>query len=376
MYCDVCGNKLRDGAKFCNKCGSSVTEMLEEIKNVPDYKPVEKNDVPDYSYSSAAKYSRADEDPYAALRASQPQRVYQQPIYRESRYYAPGTHPYHTLGGFLLFIVVMNYIGGVAGIISTGLTGYAYISIFKVFSRSSLAAFWVFSFIGSMCIMLASTGIMFSYANRIRRKESDFLGYIQSASLTMLGCCAVFYLIEILWIKVGLHLGSVNLSRSYVQIFIYFGVWILSLILNSIYFGSSVRVRTYMGSDSYLRQSVLNKGTISPIPADGSDLYHEGKAPAEKSFDPLSQWVCSQCNRINSNYITTCKCGYPKPQIDVSKSWVCKNCGTVNMGNIFRCSSCGIDKNEESTWVCSKCGAQNRGNSSICSVCYAAKKRS
>ena len=32
MYCDHCGNKLRDGAKFCNKCGATVTP-IDDSKN-------------------------------------------------------------------------------------------------------------------------------------------------------------------------------------------------------------------------------------------------------------------------------------------------------------------------------------------------------
>jgi len=42
------------------------------------------------------------------------------------------------------------------------------------------------------------------------------------------------------------------------------------MILWTIYFRKSVRMRTYMGSDEYLRKSPLTKGTVSPIPADGS----------------------------------------------------------------------------------------------------------
>ena len=92
------------------------------------------------------------------------------------------------------------------------------------------------------------------------------------------------------------------------------------------------------------------------------------------SFDPNTQWVCPQCNRVNSNYVTTCQCGLPKPHIDMSNSWVCKNCGTVNMGNLHRCTSCGSFKNEETSWTCAKCGARNMGSEATCSSCYAPKE--
>lgn len=384
MYCDNCGNQLRDNAKFCNKCGTPVAEMLENSESASVATVETKETVSDEIaiQSQAAEIASAadtENDPYAFARKSTPKAStpgqVSQPSYQQPRYYAPGTHPYHRLGGFLLFIVVMNYIGGVVGIASTCLTGYAYISVFKPFSMTNLLGFWVFSFIGSMCLMISSIVIMFSFAGRIRNQDDTFLGKIQSASVTMIVSCGLFYLAEILWIKVGLGYRSINFTRSYMQIVIYFGVWILSIIVNSIYFGASVRVRTYMGSDSYLRKSVFNKKTVSPIPADGSDQYEEIRRKQNRSFDPESEWICYECGRINANYVTTCQCGNPKPIEDMSQRWVCKNCGAVNAGKMNNCVSCGNGRQTEAPWVCSACGASNPGSASSCTVCFAPKSQ-
>lgn len=62
MFCDNCGNKLRDGAKFCPKCGSDVFVSVDEIrerqratsdfseidKSKPIHERMEDIDEPDY----------------------------------------------------------------------------------------------------------------------------------------------------------------------------------------------------------------------------------------------------------------------------------------------------------------------------------------
>lgn len=47
MFCDNCGNKLRDGAKFCPKCGSDIFVSADEIKErqrlTPDFSGIDKS---------------------------------------------------------------------------------------------------------------------------------------------------------------------------------------------------------------------------------------------------------------------------------------------------------------------------------------------
>jgi len=52
MFCNKCGNQLRDGAKFCNICGKPVAEVSDNFltQNEPKLSSSETN--PSYSTSS------------------------------------------------------------------------------------------------------------------------------------------------------------------------------------------------------------------------------------------------------------------------------------------------------------------------------------
>lgn len=291
MFCEKCGAQLRDGAKFCQKCGARVS--LDSVNQAYA------NDPP-YNLPPTTLISQTPE----------PKGVYQTGNQPQPRpYYPPGTHPYHRLGGFLMFIVVMNTIGSIIGILSTIMTGYAYISIAKPYFSAEtymhgISVFWIFSFSGSMFLMLYSTIVMFSFASKIRKANDTFLGYIQTRSLMLLIVSGGFYLTEFIWIKCYSLSSSSSFSKSMGQILLWAGVWIASLIFCSVYFGCSVRVRTYMGSDAYLRNSLFNKKTVSPIPADGSDQFHE---PLEETKENVHRWRCDKCgNMVSGNPCPHC----------------------------------------------------------------------
>ena len=380
MFCDYCGNKLRDGAKFCNRCGEPVTIVDEESKVVHEPPKTESQDRNNNSPEKDSLFNKTVEsNRQYTIPQSQPQSTaqYQQPIYQtQSRpYYAPGTHPYHRLGGFLLFIVVGSYISGVYSFISVISTVITYSGLLSMgdWLPGGFKGWAVFSMIGSSILSIITGAIVISYANQIRSKDPNVLNFIQSSSITMMIISIVFYSISLIWIKQYDYYGVMK-SGSIIGILIAMVIaWIVGLLISSIYAGTSVRLRTYMGSDSYLKRSLFNKNS-HPIPADGSDQPSVIDYPKSSvSFDPNTQWVCPQCQRVNSNYVTTCQCGNPKPYIDLSKSWVCRNCGNVNMGNLHKCTSCGSYKNQDDSWTCASCGARNSGNSTVCSTCYAPK---
>ena len=348
MFCEKCGTQLRDEAKFCQKCGTTV-----KMRNIDQNQAVA---------TAGDGLSQTSQ----IVKPAAPGAVYQ-PVYQVQPrlYYPPGTHPYHSLGGFLMFIVVMNYIGGVIGMLSTITTGYAYISVAKIFFEAEKymhgsSAFWFFSFLGSLILMLFSTTVMFSFASKIRNKDDGFLGYIQTRSVALLITSGCFYLTEFIWIKSYTAASTINFNKSMWQILMWAGVWIVSLIFCSAYFGSSVRIRTYMGNDAYLRNSMLNKMTVSPIPVDGSDQFPD--ITYQNDSDSKSEehkWRCSGCG----NMVSSDPCPHCGKRFDTA--WTCHQCGETNSSILIHCVSCGTPRKSNSKkpntgdWLCPTCKRMN-----------------
>ena len=61
MYCDNCGNKLRDGAKFCNKCGTNIEEYVVPEPDKPFVNSVANGQDILNQVSSNSSNSRNDE---------------------------------------------------------------------------------------------------------------------------------------------------------------------------------------------------------------------------------------------------------------------------------------------------------------------------
>ena len=357
MFCGKCGAKLRDDAQFCQKCGTPFTKKEAVPQKAPQEKPP----------------SEPESQPVQQV-------VYQtvyQPVYQPQPrpYYPPGTHPYHKLGGFLLCHVVCGYIAGISSFISIATNLVNYCTQMKLSGSwpGSITGFMAFNLFGSIILNLSVGCVSITYSNKIRRKESDVLHFWQYSYMVIMIVQVIFWSIEFALmqgiLKQYRYTGAITKYLSVGTIVLMIVVGAVGLLLGSLYYARSVRVRTYMGSDEYLRKSVFNQNTVSPIPADGSDQPGVVNPNVAVSFDPEKQWYCTQCGRVNENYTPTCYCGMVKPSGDLSKSWICQSCGKLNMGNLHRCTFCGREKHRETDWNCPKCGSRNRSNESVCFVC-------
>ena len=299
-YCTNCGTELKN-AKFCPECGTQNVDLPQ-------------------------------------------QNIYYQP---QRIYYAPGTHPYHNLGGILAVIVVISYIVGIVAFINAIILFIKGIDVFKYSSwlPDGLVMCLIYAIFGGVALYIASGVVVIKYANYIREKDSLFLYFIQKTSVIMMIVSFVYYIILILWLKKYDYFNTISSGDTTVRLFILLFVWVVSLIFGSMYFTTSVRVRTYMGSDDYLRCSLFNQNAYSPIPADGSDLVK--KKDINNSYNTKSihtqMWICGKCgasNSINQRY--------------------CINCGKSQ--NIVRKKTfAGIDE-----WRCSKCGKINKNYTGTC----------
>jgi len=203
MFCIKCGNQLPEHAKFCNKCGTLVTPVAT--------------------------------DPLAQVPA--------QPSQPVAQYQSYSSHPYHRLGGWLGFIVYGQ------------ITAIALMAIAFVVSLIPVLRYVEYlRYLGPLPIFILIIGfagyVMTSvfcgkFALMIIKKDARFLRFYE---LTMIVLCSMSIITIAL---TGFQAGSESLSSLMSSIFGFF-VW-------TAYFRKSVRLRTYMGSDAYLRQSIFFK---------------------------------------------------------------------------------------------------------------------
>lgn len=182
----------------------------------------------------------------------------------------PEALSYTQLGGVLQYVVIIySYVlmglcilTGIAVSILYGYSIYMtsrWISFtISYFPLIKLIIVWLLTI-----AMLTSASVLgFKFAGKIKKRSDDFLRMWQIMFLIFV---VVMFALPLL--ANGFHIRGVVQSVSYtVTLVITFIVW-------NLYFTKSVRVRTYMGSDAYLRKSLFNKRTMSPIPAGGVPIY-------------------------------------------------------------------------------------------------------
>ena len=157
------------------------------------------------------------------------------------------SHPYHKLGGFLKLLAVFYYATQILSAISLiAALGMIVVEIVKKGMFTSNSFRW----------FLAS-GLNLWYSHRlwmlIRFRDSIFLYFFQKNTMIRL---AVLFLFGI---------PMIGFLRTVIAL----AVSTIVFLLVNLYYVKSVRVRTYMENEAYLRVSVFNKDTDSPEPADG-----------------------------------------------------------------------------------------------------------
>ena len=226
MTCKNCNAELLPEARFCPNCGAPC--------NAPQ------SDEPSVEQPTVQPTVPADTLP-AYQTPSQPYAPPQKPA-------ATGEHPYRQLDGFLMFLsIVFTYVSPI--ILSVG--AIALLIRFFTFGAFGLkaVAYVLLSLIQS------GVGIWFSLrvGKQIKERKPIFLCTYQQRVLFSI---VVSFFVSL----VSRGLGSAFASLI--------GSAVGGLLLN-LYFIKSVRVRTYMGTDEYLKQSLFNRNTQAPPPADG-----------------------------------------------------------------------------------------------------------
>lgn len=258
MFCMSCGSQLPDGARFCNECGAAVvpepTESEQPTQPSDSSQPSSEAE-PVQLESDFVQDAAKDTDDRAKV-----QQIFSKITGADFEASVPSpkcqkySHPYHRLGGWLGFIAWIE-------IISCGLLALSYLSGLPSFFMTikywgGLAAVLA-RLIQLTCFGLAAfIGIKLFFM--IKNKSPRFLRFYEIQSL--------LYITGYLFVL----FSSRNYGREYAltQGLGNSIVPVAGFLIGMIYFLKSVRVRTYMGSGQYLKQSIFLKNCIAPVPAD------------------------------------------------------------------------------------------------------------
>lgn len=168
---------------------------------------------------------------------------------------------YAQLGGFLKLIVIMyKYIIPVlVGIIviSSSITfiktirAVISISAYGYYDASGDIAKSVVLMLVAVAIAVFAIIIFIKLANKIENRKPDFFRFFQ-----------ILYIIGSVFLIISAIVSGGNVIAN---VIIYLVEEVIVFLLWNTYFTKSVRVAVYMGSDEYLRKSIFNKNTRSPL---------------------------------------------------------------------------------------------------------------
>jgi len=168
-------------------------------------------------------------------------------------YYPPYPHPYQKLGGLLKFYVVMAPIS----LCFTVIGQFSPTGFWRAWPTYEGARFWLQLTI-QLCLMY-STVINLTWAVMILRRDPRFVRTWQLAYIGSIASAAARWPLYLIY---GYPEGTSLASNIVITI----GLPV-SFCLWTLYYIKSVRVRTYMGSDKYLRLAFFTRKARGPEPA-------------------------------------------------------------------------------------------------------------
>ena len=255
MLCVKCGYQLCDAACFCCKCGADAAAPA----NGGEPQQAARPEPPRYQHAQSYSSPPSNYKPiFTDEEKANKMHDYNKPINL--------FHPYNKLGGWLGFFVVCWIINAVRAAIS-GISDLSHlIDLADSFGYDS-------SFALGLSIILVGNGlILFTYIKIIEmvvRKKARFLLFYEVTNIVAIA----FYVLLVLVFNEYVDAGDIIFI-------IIMSVISLAIMLN--YFSKSFRVRTYFGSDEYLRRSFFFKYSVTLKPADTTP------------FIPASDLVCQR----------------------------------------------------------------------------------
>ena len=310
MFCSKCGNPLPDDARFCNDCGTAVAQAAPpQPMQQPQYPPVQRQPSIDFTAMKAKGKNtiRKITGEEFVYQATEPE-------------YEKHPHPYHTLGGWLGFITYAQPIA--VGLIALMcIIGFFQMTQWLRYMGGFYAAWTVFSFLIELAGYAICSFFGIKFFTMIRSKNPQFLRFYEILMIVLLS----IYAVTCFMLLVG-GVSPGTLVRSFADILVAIAVFCAW----TAYFRKSVRVRTYFGSDEYLRRSVFSKNAQSPVPADMQPYvapmpYAQPYSPQPTTHDQSSAPAYAPVSAADA---------------------FCSRCGAPLTSGMAFCSGCGEKRAE------------------------------
>lgn len=231
-FCSNCGARLEEGARFCPECGTSV-----EV--TPKAGTPAGAESPQPSPQQVQQPAPQPTPQQAQQPASQPA---PRPV-PQSNVQVDDTQKYKTLGGWLLFFLICWGISALRALLDL----VQYLRMIAYFGIG-----YVQPAFGSILVDLVSIGLSVIMIVLIVQRHPKFLRIYQI--LTIVNIALSLFVI----VPLAFTMGSTNAAPVLAAGFagtVLGGV--VGLVLMTMYFCKSVRVRTYMGSAEYLDNALF-----------------------------------------------------------------------------------------------------------------------
>ena len=227
-FCTSCGVQIPDGAAFCMNCGSP------------------------------AQAAQAQQP------TQQPQSQYQQPSqqpYQQPGVYAPAGAPnpsYQKLGGWLLVLVVLEALS------TFSYVGYLADSVSGLGALSSYGG--AFLFVGAVSVLANILGIVYAagFIFLVVKRNPVFLRFYQIMGIASMALALAnvigSYLLAATSTSTSATIAAATMVGAGAASIAGVVLAIAFLVLFTMYFCKSVRVRTYMGSTAYIDRALFRIG--------------------------------------------------------------------------------------------------------------------
>jgi ribosomal protein L40E len=308
MFCSKCGNQLPDDARFCNECGNSIAPASGVQSSGYVRQPQFQQTVPRAASVNFDALKTKGKSTVRKIMGDGFEAAAPEPEYEKH------PHPYHSLGGWLGFITYGLLVGVALLVVLTFIT---FIQVAQMAKWLGALGGWLvfvqfvlfagFGFVAFFCVKMF---IM------IRNKNPRFLRFYELMTLL----CGVIYIFTLILSGFRNFGGTI---LSIVEQGVIFAIW-------STYFRKSVRVRTYFGSDEYLRRSIMFKNAQAPEPADTQPYV----APQPTYTPPQNQ---SYEQPYQQSYAPEASASGASAQGTV----FCSKCGAALAVGAMFCGSCG-----------------------------------